>query len=190
MANKKKPNKLGGIFLTIFITLIMVTSIIGFLANDSSTRVIKYNKQKFTGTNDGWMTKYEGKTYYFSYVPNDLEDLEFPEIENLDSIIELDVTYDENSTSARDIAGSIFELSEILFERGTYLRQGFTKNNTLNRPIITCKDALPSVPVVYFKESNITKISIENYCIIVQAQDSRSFLPVANRIAYKILGIM
>lgn len=189
MRRKKKKNY-AGIMVSLFIALILVTSIVGFIFGGTSETVSRYNGLKFTLTTNGWKTIYQGKTYLFSFAPRDVEDIALPDSLNLNNLLEIDVTYEFNSTYKENIAEAIFELSNIATKNNIYLRQGFTTNNSFNIPIITCEDATPSVPVLYYKSSNQTNISQQNNCIIIEANNQNLFLAQTDRIAYKILGIM
>jgi len=190
MKRRNSKRNYGGIFLSIFIALLMITSIIGFLADDSQVNSVKYGKYKFTTTNNGWHTKIDNKDYYFSYTPADVELISVPENLNLDNIIEVDVTSDINSTFKKEIAGSMFELNQILSQNNIYVRQGQVKESDLNLPIITCAESTQKVPVILYRFGNETRILYENNCIILESRDGNSFLALTHRIAFKILKIM
>lgn len=189
MRRKKKKNY-AGIIVSIFIAVILISSIVGYIFGDAQERVSRYNGIKFTLTSKGWKTIYQDKIYIFSFVPVDVEDIALPDSINLNNLLEIDVTYEFNSTYKENIAEAIFELLNIVTKNNIYLRQGFTTNNSFNIPIITCEDATPSVPVLYYKSSNQTNISQQNNCIIIEANNQNLFLAQTDRIAYKILGIM
>lgn len=70
------------------------------------------------------------------------------------------------------------------------MRAGFTTNNTFDMPIITCEDATPVVPIIYFKQSNQTKVSLEENCIIVEARNNIDILRIKDRLLYSMLGII
>jgi hypothetical protein len=189
MRNKKKKNY-AGIFISVFIVLILISSILGYIFGDQQNTTVRYNNQKFVLTNNGWRTNINGDVLYFSMVPNDLEDIEFPEIPNLQNVLEIDTTYDFDSEYKEDIAKSIFELSQVLSKKGIYVLQGFTTNTSFDLPIITCEDSTQFVPIVYYKSSNQTKIYLNNNCIIIEGNNQNSFIPLTDRLAYQILGIM
>jgi hypothetical protein len=190
MRRKKDKKNLSMVFVSVFIALILVTSILGYIFQDTSQTAIKYNGQKFTYTNNMWRTKYEDTTYYFTYHPSDIEHLNLSGSVNLDNLMEIDITYDDDSEDKELMGAAAFELSTILSHKNIFLRQGFTSNNTFDAPIITCADATPFVPVILLSESNVTQGTVVNNCIIIESQDQSSFMAYIDLIAYKILRIM
>lgn len=187
---RKERKNYAGIIVSSFIAFIMVTSIIGYIFADRQEQIVKYNGIKFTATPNGWRANIEGKSYLFSYDPKSLEDIEFPETISFDGVVEIDATYESNSSYKEDIARSIFEFASLLSGSSIYVRPGFTANSSFDIPIITCEDATPFVPVLYYKNSNQTLITHQGSCIIIESQDGNSFLASTDRIIYKLLGIM
>jgi len=187
---KKNKKNYGGIFVALFFAFIMITSVVGYIFGGSDTRTAKFGGLKFKLTNLGWQSKINNQVYFFSYNPTEIEDVELPSSVQLTGIQQIDLTYDFNSTFREGMAESIFEMGNALTNHGVFVRGGFTTNTSYEIPIITCDDATRFVPVVYLVESNQTDISVYNYCIIIEGQDSRSFMPIANRLTYQIMGIM
>ena len=188
MRAKAKKNY-AAIFVSLFIAFIMITSVIGYIFGDSGQSTARYNGITFTLTSNGWKTVYQGRQYTFSFLPQDLKSINLSDSIVLKDTLQLDVTYDYNSSFAQEIASSIFEFSEIAIQKDAYLRQGFTSNISENFPVITCETANEFVPVIYFTESNETKISSDGSCIIVESRDANGFLPLADKLAYNMLGI-
>ena len=169
----------------------MITSIIGFIfQGTSSTQTVSYNGQKFTQTNLGYRTIFEKTPYYFAYTPGDVEHLQTPDVAQLRNALQIDLTYDFNSSFKEEIAGSIYEFASVLSNKGIYVRQGFTKNNTYGAPILTCDDATEFLPIFYYRESNKTEVTIENYCIIMNSASPGSFLAYTDKILFQYLGII
>ena len=67
---------------------------------------------------------------------------------------------------------------------------GFTTENEYNIPVITCADATPTVPVLYFQRTNETKVYREGSCIILEAATDFDLLRLKDRILYGIFGVM
>jgi hypothetical protein len=189
MRRKKQKKNYGAIALSAFIVSIMVMSILGYIIGDKNSSTASYKGVKFTKTSQGWRVEYEEKIYIFSFLPQDIEQIELPQIET-SNLLEIDVTYDVNSSAKEGIAEATFELENILAKKNIYVRRGFTGNNSFDKPIITCDDSTQFVPVIYYTLSNETKISMEDSCIIFNGREDSSFLPLTDRLAYKILGIM
>ena len=183
---RKKKNT--GVIVSIFLAVLMVSSIAGYIANQNSGS-IRYKGKKFTQTTDGWKTTIDGQTHYFAYAPPEVESIDFPSM-NLQSAVEIDMTYDPLDRYKESIAQSLFELSSSLGQKKIYLRQGFTSKNEFGLPIITCNDSSATVPVISFRDSNTTGIRQENNCLIVESNNDQSFRFYADRIAYHILGVI
>jgi len=164
----------------------MVTSVVGFIFG-GYTQTTRYNGIKFTDSPQGWKANINDHLFYFTFLPSDLNFIEFPESLDLTNIKQIDITSDANSTSKEEIASAVFELSSILSKAGIFVRQGFIANNTFNRQILTCEDSTQFVPVIFFDTGNDT-IKHEGNCIIVESETS--FVALADGLAYKMLGII
>jgi len=186
---KKKKTNYTAIVVSGFIVFIMVTSVIGFISQGSTSGVQKYNGQKFSPSDTGWTTNYEGNQYTFSYPPGDVEFLEFPQV-SYQGLTQIDLTYDPNSSYKEHIAGALFELTNLLATRGVFVRPGFTQESEFNLPIITCETATQFVPVLYFSRANKTSVIYDNNCLRIEASTPTVVLQYADRIAYEIMGII
>jgi hypothetical protein len=71
-----------------------------------------------------------------------------------------------------------------------FVVKGFTSENEFAKPIITCDNATFYVPVIYFKKSNQTVISLENNCIIAEAYRGEDLVKVKDRLLYSIFGVI
>ena len=190
MARKEKKSK-RNTFLVIFIAFIMVSSVIGFLYS-GETNKFKYKKMKFTRTENGWSTLINNQRLSFTYFPTEVEQIELnPEILTaISNKPEVDTTSELNDTFSEEIALAQYDMALALNKMNIYLRQGFTTNNSFNTPIITCEGSTQAVPVIYFKQSNQTKISLENDCIIAGARNNIDILRIKDRLLYSILGVI
>ena len=189
MRKKKQKKNYGAITISVFIVVIMIMSILCYIFADTTSSSATYKNAKFIRTNQGWRAEHEEKTYLFSFLPQDVEQIEVPDI-NLNNILEIDMTYEVNSSAKQGIAQSIFEISNVIAQNNIFVRTGFTGNNSFGLPIIRCDDSTQFVPVFYYVLSNESKISKEGNCLILEGRDDSSFLPLADRLAYKIIGIM
>ena len=57
-------------------------------------------------------------------------------------------------------------------------------------PIIDCENATSEIPVIKFIFGNETTINSEDDCIVAQAQSEIEFLAIADKIRYKLFGVM
>ena len=189
----KKKEKSKGKFFSIFIVVIMSLSIIGFLIGGmGSEQKLKYNDITFTRRGNEWFILFNNRQLAFDYFPEQVEDINISqEIINKLNTLEIDTTYDANNSFAEGIALSQYKFQQNLGAiTNIYVRQGLTSNNTFNLPIITCDNATDFVPIIYFKQSNETKVYSENSCIIVEADSEIGFLRAKDRLLYGYLKII
>jgi len=187
---KEKKSKWGAI-LVFFIAFIMISSIIGFIYS-GRTDTFKYKDLKFTRTQNQWYTVINNQRLIFNYFPTDVEQINLTQ--EITTILlnkpEIDTTSELNDTFAEEIALAQYNMALTLNNLNIYIRQGLTTNNTFNLPIITCKDATLAVPIIHFKQSNQTKITLENNCIIAEARNNIDILRIKDRLLYSMLGII
>src|SRR3989338_3710266 len=181
--------------IVFFIAFIMIASVFGIIFSGYTTQQdkIKYNDFSFVRKGGGWSTIVNQREAVFNYFPTEVEDINISVaiINRLSDTPQIDMTYNFNTTNAEDIALAQYQLFETLdFHFNTYVRVGFTENNSYNLPIITCNDSTPYVPVLYFKESNTTQIFFNDNCIIVEAESGADFLKIKDRILYAIFVII
>ncbi|MBD3249860.1 hypothetical protein GF336_07475 [Candidatus Woesearchaeota archaeon] len=178
--------------VSIFIITIMVSSVIGFIFSRSSgeSETFEYKGISFQRDEFKWGTEIEDKRYEFDYLPQQVEHINISKGLDLDAF-QVDMTSEEDSLFPEEIAYSEYTLASSLKKRSdTYTRIGFTANNTYGLPVIDCTSATENVPVIYFKDANNTKISIEKNCIIAVSEDSEGFIKIKDRLLYEILDIM
>lgn len=190
MARKEKKSKWGAI-LVFFIAFIMISSVIGFLYGGQRNQ-FKYKDLKFTRTQNQWTTIINNQKLIFDYFPAEVEQINLSSdiITSLLNKPEIDTTSQINDTFSEEIALAQFNMALTLNILNVYIRRGFTTNNTFDLPIITCEDATIAIPILYFKQSNQTKITLENNCIIAEARDNFDILRIKDRMLYSMLGII
>ena len=107
------------------------------------------------------------------------------------STLEVDSTYDQDNKFAEDVALAQHNTGTVLNEFfNIYLSQGMTAENEYNLPVITCSDATPYIPVIYFRIANQTSIYLENNCIIAEGKNGLEFLKIKDRILYGLFDII
>ncbi|MBS3114554.1 hypothetical protein J4448_05625 [Candidatus Woesearchaeota archaeon] len=191
MKDKKEKKRWG---LILFIVFIMIGTSVSFVffGFSPATERVKYNGFSFVNNGNMWIAKISGREAAFSFLPSEVESvLAFEDFsKRLQGKLEIDVTYDLNSTYKESIALANHQMGLTLAAYGIFVRKGFTTNNTFNLPIITCDNATINVPVVYFRQGNTTNINIENNCIIAEASANADFIMVKDRLLYGMLGVM
>lgn len=194
MIRKEKKSKTG-LILVIFIAGIMVTSVFGVIffgfGNSQETTRVEYNGFTLSKGAEYWATPINNQEINFRFLPSQLEDINLTQdiINKISNIVEIDTTSALNDTYKEEIALANFELAQELRKLNIYIREGFTTNETA-RPKITCLDATNAIPVVFFIKSNTTQLTLENNCIIAEANAALDALRIKDRLLYSITGII
>jgi len=73
------------IIWAVFILVIMVSSVIGFMyqpenTNEVNDGSVNYNGFKFINNNGYWVLEKDGQSYYFTNLPDDVKSIEIPQI--------------------------------------------------------------------------------------------------------------
>ena len=191
MKEKKDKKKWG---LILFIVFIMIGTSVSFVffGFEPQNDVEKYEGIRFVKFSDRWEAKINGIKAAFSFLPTEVGNIfvknDFASM--LQGKLEIDVTYDLNNTYKESIALAQHQMGLTLGQYNIFVRKGFTTNNTFNMPVITCHDATSNVPVVYFRNGNLSNIHSENGCFIVEAATNADFIKAKDRILYGILGVI
>jgi len=179
-----------------FMGFIMIGSLfgiifLGFRSGGRSSNTISYNNFDFTNRGTFWTTEIGGIPLAATFLPTDLELIlvDNAAINKLKNKLQIDTTSAFNDSFAEGIALAQFQILPELSKFTIFLRAGFTTTQN-NFPIITCDDATATVPVIYFKSANFTKISLENNCILAEASSNADVLRLKDRLVYGILGII
>lgn len=162
----------------------------GFSTSDK----VKYSGMTFKadGVNKLWIAKIKNREAGFSYLPADTSSIivEGAPFELLKGKLEIDTTYDLNGTNAGFIALAQHQMALTLGAYEVYVRNGFTAENKYKFPVIDCSSATSLIPVVYFVQSNVSKISVRDNCVIAEAAAGQDFIRVKDRIIYGILEVI
>jgi len=190
---RKEPKIKKEAIITIFLAAIMVFSIFGIMIEGftSNSQKVFYGKQAFSMTDNGWVTKIGSKNFIFSYLPEELKDINVSnEIKNIVSEKkEIDFTSEFNDTFKQQIAFIVFDSQQKLSEVNIYLRDGFTAETEYQKPIINCNNQSYSVPIIYLKSGDATAIKSEGNCITISATSTEDLVRFTEKIIYIILGI-
>ena len=153
MKKKKENNKIQTIMMG-FIAFILITSVMGFIWKGGSPPV-EYKEIPFIQEANGWSVDIKGQNVFFNYHPEEVEYINLTStITQRLTAIEIDTTYDLDDEYVEFIARVQYSMAEGLGNFDIFLVSGFTTENEFNRQVITCNDATPFVPVIYFKKSN------------------------------------
>ncbi len=193
MKKGKQRKKWGLIIFLVFIMIGTSFSFVFFGFSGVSEKV-RHNGFKFTylPSQRIWMASINDRSTAFAFLPEEVMDINMTSGigERMRDRLEIDATYDFNSTFKESIALAFHQLSLTLNEHEVYLRQGATSNNSFKLPIIDCSHASQSVPVVYFRQSNSTGINLEGNCIIANAASNSDVIKAKDRLVYEYFGII
>jgi hypothetical protein len=178
--------------ITIIIIALMVSSTAGFIFGRDESETKKYNGFKFRSTNDGWIAIIQGNDVMFHFHPLEVEELDVSDsaIEKLDAA-QAYLTF-EIGSNLQYIDIIRFEFITAMENNfGTYIISGtLNETDAYDFPIIDCINATNEIPVIKFIFANETKVYDDGNCIIAQAQSELEFLAIADKIRYKLFGVM
>ena len=188
---EKKKKLLGLIMVVVMFGSVFTFIFFGFSSGGRSSGIVEYNGFEFINRGTYWSTVVDGRDALFTYLPDDLGFIFVNQdvIGRLRNKVQIDSTSEFNDTFAEPIALAQFQMGSTLFNFDIFVRNGFTSEQE-NFPVVTCNDASAFVPVIYFRSSNITKIYLDNNCIIVEAVSRADVIRIKDRLVYGILGII
>ena len=187
---KKKKQSKKEVWMMGFIAFILVTSILGFVWKGGPPKV-EYNEIPFDPEGNGWSTEIDDQKVLFNYHPEEVDYINLSQtITQRLSTVELDTTYDLDDPYAEHIAKVQYTMEIGLSAFNVFIVKGFTTENEFERQVITCEDATPYVPVIYFKKSNQTKVSLKGDCIVAEANRGEDLVKIKDRLLYAIFGVI
>lgn len=190
---KKSKGKNTGKWMALFIAVVMVSSIGGYVIVDSSSSsAFEYNGYEFEREENGYSTEVKGVRVMFHYLPADIDHIEVSgkQTRLIRNAGGLRMTSDVNSTLQQAISLFEFEIENHFARLGKLATHGFTEENSNNLTVITCGDANQENPVIYIKEGESTSVDTEDACIIVTAKNQYDVIKVKDAILYRSLGII
>ena len=171
----------------------MTSSILGFVWTNITTDNYSYKGYKFKLQGDYFVVYINGQKINTNYLPNDIENIEMDEEVKL-KIKEnpmFYISFDIDSKNIEYIDKSRFELTNELQKINIHIISGKTNNSiNYNIPIITCENATNYVPVIYLKDSNTTKFSLQDDCIIAESDSREGFIALKDLIIYTVFDII
>jgi len=183
-------------WMSLFIVVIMVLSVIGFVLVDlgSSDTKRSFGEYTFYRTSQGWRAKIAGQNLYFNFVPDQISTIQVDERSSqiLTASPILAITYDANNTYAQSMGQLQYYVEQLLNQnQKVYVVRGLVNNTAFQSlPQITCANSSQSLPVIVFEKSNTTQIISTDWCIHAEAATGQDFFMLADRILYEILGVL
>ncbi len=184
----KPPSK------AIFWTLagIMILSTLGFIIGNTNnaTSAITYNGYTIEATTTGLLVTIEGQLIPFTYYPDSLLALKpSDEIVNLlKNNRVLVVTYNPAEERPELFGGAQYTLEKQLPEK--FIIRALTNASGYPLPELSCANATPLAPVLYYVSGNSTGYRYTNGCIIGEAVIAEDITRLQDALAYSTYGIL
>ena len=154
----KKQRK--NLFLPIFIAIVLISSMVGFMwKGQEKTNYKEYKGYNFNKVNNKWVTQIKGKQVVFDYSPEELESIVLPHFNtNIDKVY-IAIDPEQTDTNLNYILQKIAD---------TFLDVGI-------RPVPACtKDSsnCPNIPIADCKNNDLVIQIIKSDKITIFKQDS------------------
>ena len=184
----KKERSSSAAYITVFIALIMILSVVGFLWIGSGQSQHKYGKLSFSNQNGEWSARVGQKLLTFKYLPEDVLNISAPS--GVASVISgagmVYIAYDPSETD-QEMPLSQYNLGQNLGTSQRFVVNALTSANDNGLPVITCANATRFVPVIIIKSSETSNaIILNSSCITLEGRP----LLLADRLVYSAYGII
>ena len=184
-----------GVVMAIVVGFLMITSVIGIMFvnyGDVGTNSLKYGNYNFQATNNGIVTKINGKDVPFTYFPTEIQNIPVSNntIERIKNSKYILTTSYSNSSIKQAIASVQYDIGISMMDHfNSYVLVGFT-DKFRNFPEVNCNNATQYVPVIKLQEGNSTLIYEDGQCIILEAPDENEMIKLRDRLMFGYLGVM
>ena len=192
MRKKEQKGFRKELILPLFIVFILVMSVFGYMFGSSRTRYTHNDFKFYSMETGGFLLKLEDGRIVFNYFPTEIAWINTTKgIGNVFNAPMIYATSHYNSLYNETISQVKFNLAQNLGDmKGVYVQNAFTTKTEYDIPLITCENATPSLPVVFFERSNSTGISYQNNCVSVRARSREEIIAAYERLLYSIFGVM
>ncbi len=186
---RKKKEKANQIIIALILSFLMVGSMLGIMLNEDD-QTFKYKDYKFRLTDQGYTSKINGKQFYFSYLPDEIEQFEITDeyCQNLKSVSQINILFEPETQSSGLLDFIRLDMRETY---DTNIISSITTNSTRypTYDVMSCDNATALTPIIFFKEGDNASLKTENNCLIAQAE-GREFLIFRDRILYCYTGVI
>ncbi len=187
-SGNKPKRKLIGHIIIFGIVFIMIFSIFALsLGNnsDSNQDKIDYNGLEFVNRGNGWITEIDGINYGFEYAPNEVENIEAPDLKSESFSGKVYVLFNPDEFNA--VSQELTRLRGFLAAKGAIANLACSAEEGCgDLPIVDCNN---QNKIIYLRNNNSTEIVMENNCIILNSNYGDE-VKVINRFMYGILGVI
>lgn len=187
---EKKKRFSGPTIFAIVVVGLMAISGIGYMWEGGNSFI--YNNYKFEELETKFVADIDGDKVDFRISPYQAETVNVSNdaIAVLKNTKMIYMTSDPKSISKDVISLAEFELKNSLEAKGIYAAYAFFGENQYNLTQMTCANATIMLPVIYFRNSNDTRIDYDNGCIILESSSDFGFMMLKDRMMYGFYGII
>jgi hypothetical protein len=181
----------------ILIIILMVGSVFGVMfygfSNDQSS--FNYNGYKFKVLQNRFSTKIDGNQIYVYTHPEDIKNMNYSK-EISDKLVSSQafvMSFDPNDPNIQVIELLRVEISDLIAQGSIekFIVPAMTNTSEeYNLPIITCKNATQTQPVILIKTSDSAQGSLEGNCIIFDTEFPTDILRVRDYLVLSLTGIL
>lgn len=189
--NPSSGNKISkkNLYVTIFIVLLMVSSVIGFVAfSGQGENKIKadyeYNGFNFFKINNGWITKINSGDIYFDYLPSEVKDISYDN-SKLSTQNKVYVAYGPSKDNI-DFVLSKVDSNIRLLGYSTNLAC-IKEENCPDIPVVNCQEKDNIILLRINEKNNIYR---DNGCIVIEGEDIIGLAKATDKFIYSISGMI
>ena len=185
---KKTPWYKNKTNIGIFIIVIMVSSTIGFMMQQSPDggNTVEYNGAEFQRVGYGWQVNIQDKAFSFENLTTEVENvstsLEPPQQSQKIYVADYPTQTTINGQYAMSKIAEFYSKFNIRVQPACMEEEGCG-----NIPIVGCQE---NSPVISIQEGNQTQVYSQGNCTIIQGKDSVEIVRATERYLYTLLGIM
>ena len=179
--------KKSQLIIVIFIVVIMVSSVIGFVNvkqdNNLNQNSIDYSGVKFNIDNNGrYQANINDKSFIFDYLPDEIKDINLPEFNVQGEKYYLIINYSEKDNNIDYSLNKLGYTLNLLGIRAIIACDN-EENCNLDLPVKDCSNN-----AFYIKKSNVNKVYLQDKCITIEG-DNLGISKIIDKINLKLAGI-
>ena len=179
------------VFLLAGIMISSVFGVIFFGFGGSNGDSLQYNGFEFVRVSGGYQFQTERTTITFSHFPSELS---YEVTNGTDDIFRSQkqflYTSDFHDRLNQTIALVHYNLAPLFQEEfGVSLIPAYT-SNVPGFPVADCKNATMTLPVIVTKSADISRISRNDSCIVLEAAEPEDLISLHELILYRMLGVI
>ncbi|MBI2129480.1 hypothetical protein HYU07_04525 [Candidatus Woesearchaeota archaeon] len=189
---KRRINK--QVLVTLFLAFIMVFSTFAVIF-DRYTNVVKlkYNGYSFSQNGNLFATKINGKNVYFDNFPKNVEDINLSNdaVNKVLNTKMLYITYDISQDTRKIMGKAQYDLQNALWQNlKIYAAASLMNESEYKLPVVSCRNATATVPVIELSYSNETGVDLEGNCISIHSTNEEGLIRLKDRVLFGLFGII